>query len=134
MRNGERGQSLLIVLAIVAFAGLVITPFLNHAGTSLIGSRLYGEAINQQYSADAGLEHAIWNLTFSDLADNLTNPGDNTTYQLGETVNGFTPNITVTLSENSTYEIVSTAGNNTIQATIEISGENVTIDDWQINP
>jgi len=62
MKKGEKGQALVIVLALVAFGGLVITPFLGHAGSSLIGSRLYGEALSEQYSADAGVEYAIWNL------------------------------------------------------------------------
>jgi hypothetical protein len=134
MKNDEKGQALLIVLAIVAFAGLVITPFLSHASTNLMGSRLYQEAINQQYSSDAGVEHAIWNLTYNDLADSLTNPGDNTTYQLGEAINGIIPDITIVKSDDSTYEITSISGNNTIQAIVEITGENVTIYEWQINP
>ncbi len=95
MKNGEKGQALVIVLVLVAFGGLVIAPFLGHAGNSLIGSRIYGEAINQQYSSDAGVEHAVWDLTYSDLADQLTLPGASTSYQLGEAINGIAPNITV---------------------------------------
>jgi hypothetical protein len=134
MKEDEKGQALLIVLAIVAFAGLVITPFLSHAGTNLLGSRQYGEAMTQQYSADAGVEHAIWNLVYGGLADNLTDPGDNTSYQLGEAINGIVPDITVIKSDNSTYEVTSVSGNNSIQAIIEISGENVTIYQWQLSP
>ena len=95
MKNGEKGQALLITLCLVAFGGLVITPFLDHAGTGLIGSRLYGEAISQQYSSDAGVEHAIWDLTYDDLAAQLTFPGASTSYQLGEAINGIAPDITV---------------------------------------
>ena len=101
MKNGEKGQALVIVLVLVAFGGLVITPFLGHAGSGLIGSRLYGEAISQQYSSDAGVEHAIWDLTYGDLASQLPYPGDNITYQLGEAINGITPDITVIRTDNA---------------------------------
>ncbi len=95
MKNGEKGQALVITLFLVAFGTLVITPFLGHADSGLIGSRLYGESISQQYSSDAGVEHAIWDLTYDDLASQLSLPGSSYSYQLGETINGIAPNITV---------------------------------------
>jgi hypothetical protein len=104
MKNGEKGQALVIVLALVAFGGLVIAPFLGNVGSSLIGSRLYGEAISQQYSSDAGVEHASWGLTYSNLADQLPSPGDSISYQLGEAVNGIAPYITVSKG----WEVIAT--------------------------
>jgi len=97
MRNGEKGQALPIVLILVAFGGLVMAPFLGQASSSLIGSRIYGTAISEQYSSDAGVEQAIWDLTYDDLADQLTYPGDSTSYQLGEAINGIAPDITVSM-------------------------------------
>jgi hypothetical protein len=133
MKNGEKGQALVIVLAIVAFGGLVVVPFLGHAGDGLIGSRIYGEAISQQYSGDAGVEHAIWDLRYGDLAGQMSIPGDSVNYQLGETINGIIPDITVTLADNSTYEIVSVADGGTIQAIVQIISGNVTVSQWQIS-
>jgi hypothetical protein len=133
MKNGEKGQALVIVLALVAFGTLVITPFLSHAGTGFIGSRLYGEAISQQYSSDAGVEHAIWDLRYDDLASKMPYPGDNISYQLDETINGITPAITVIKTDNVTYEITAIAEDKTIQAVVEIVGSNVTVCQWQIN-
>jgi len=95
MINGENGQAIVITLILVAVGALVITPFLGNAGSNMIGSRAYGQAITEQYSGDAGVEHAIWDLTYDDLADNLTSPGDSMSYQLGETINGIAANITV---------------------------------------
>ncbi len=97
MKNGEKGLALPLALCVVVFGTLVITPFLSHAGSSLIGSRIYGEAISQQYSSDAGVEHAIWDLTYDDLADQLSSEGDSVSYQLGEAINGIAANITVSL-------------------------------------
>jgi hypothetical protein len=133
MRNGEKGQALVIVLAIVAFGGLVVGPFVGRAGDGLIGSRIYGEAISQQYSGDAGVEHTIWDLRYGDLAGQMSIPGDSVNYQLGETINGIIPDITVTLADNSTYEIVSVADGETIQAIVQIISGNVTVSQWQIS-
>jgi hypothetical protein len=135
MKNDEKGQALVIVLVLVAFGGVVITPFLGNAGDSLIGSRIYREAISQQYSSDAGVEHAIWDLTYGDLIQQINDSGDNTTtYQLGEEINSITPEITVTRTDNFTYEITSMADNETIQAIVDIAGANVRINQWRINP
>lgn len=133
MKNGEKGQALVIVLAIIAFGGLVIVPFLGHAGDGLIGSRIYGEAISQQYSGDSGVEHAIWDLRYGDLTGEMSIPGDSVNYQLGETINGIRPDITVTLADNSTYEVVSVADGETIQAIVQIISGNVTVSQWQIS-
>ena len=92
----EKGQALPIAMLALAFGTLVISPFLGHAGTSLTGSRVYGEAIIHQSSCDAGVEHAIWDLTRGSLAEQLPNPGDEVTYQLAETLNGLTTTVTVT--------------------------------------
>ena len=69
--NSEKGQALPLAMMALAFGTLIIIPFLSHAGTSLIGSRLYGETILQKSSCDAGVEHAIWNLTRGSLAEQL---------------------------------------------------------------
>ena len=94
--NGEKGQALPLVLLALGIGTLVIAPFLGHASSNLIGSRIYGQAITEQYSCDTGVEHAIWSLTNGDLAAQLPSAGDSTSYQLSETVNGVSPSITVT--------------------------------------
>jgi len=133
MKKGEKGQALVIVLAIIAFGGLVVVPFVGRAGNGLIGSRIYGEVISQQYSGDAGVEHAIWDLRYGDLAGQMSTPGDSVNYQLGETINGIIPDITVTLADNSTYEVVSVADGETVQAIVQIVSANVTVSQWRIS-
>jgi hypothetical protein len=133
MKNGEKGQALLVVLAIVAFGGLVISPFLNHAGDGLLGSRMYGDAISQQYSSDAGVEHAIWGLRFGSLANQIPQTGNTTTYQLGESINGYSPEITATNMGSDVYDIISVAGNETITATIDLAKNKVSVLEWNLN-
>lgn len=60
--NNEKGQVLPLVLVAIAIGSLVITPFIGHAGSTLIGSRIYDQAIIEQYSCDAGVEWALWRL------------------------------------------------------------------------
>jgi hypothetical protein len=132
MQTGEKGQALLVVLAIVAFGGLVISPFLSHAGESLLGSRMYGDAIAQQYSGDAGVEHAIWGLKYGGMDSQIPETGNTTSYQLNETLNGYTPEIFITNMGSNVYDIVSAAGDETITATVDLSG-NVSVLEWNLN-
>ncbi len=99
--NSEKGQILPLVLVTLAVGTLFIGPFLSHASTGFIVSRVYEQAITEQYSAGAGVEHAIWRLTNDGLAAQLPSPGDNITYQLSETVNSIAPTITVTKMDSS---------------------------------
>jgi hypothetical protein len=98
--HSEKGQALPLAILALTIGTLVIAPFLGHAGSSLIGSRTYAEAISYQNASDAGVEHAIWSLTKGTLAEQLPSPGDEITYQLGETLNGV--NTTVTVTANAT--------------------------------
>jgi hypothetical protein len=94
--NSEKGQALPLAMMALALGTLVITPFLSHAGSGLIGSLTYGQTIIQQSSCDAGVEHAIWNLTRGGLAEQIPETGDEVTYKLDEKLNGLTTRITVT--------------------------------------
>jgi hypothetical protein len=96
MRHSEKGQALPLAIAALAIGTMMITPFIAHAASSLIGSRTYAEAIAQRSAGDAGVEHAIWSLAKGGLAEELPDPGDELTYELGEALNGITPTITIT--------------------------------------
>jgi hypothetical protein len=130
--KGEKGQALSFTPVAVAFDALVITPFLGQAGSSMTGSRVYAEAIGMQYCGDEGVEHAIWRLAYDGLADNLISPGDKVTYSLDEAINGTIPGVTVVESDNSTCEITSVAGDETVSAVVAVSGSNITVSSWQI--
>lgn len=72
--NSEKGQTFPLALIALAVGSLVISPFLGHVSSVLTGSGIYGQAITEQYSCDAGIEWALWNLKGNPL---LTT---NTTY------------------------------------------------------
>jgi len=93
--NSEKGQAFLLALVALGIGALVTAPFLGHASSSLIGSRVYREAIAERYSADAGIEHAIWRLKYEPgFADSLT--AENPTANDSITINNMTNNITIT--------------------------------------
>ncbi len=96
MMNHQSGQALPLAILALTIGSLVVGPFLGYAGSDLIGSRVYGEAIAKQSACDAGVEHAIWSLTRGSLAEQFTAPGDEVTYQLSELINGMTTSVTVT--------------------------------------
>jgi hypothetical protein len=93
--KSEKGYALPLVMIAVMIGAIVIPPFLTHTSSSLIGSRVYGQAINEQYAADAGVEQAIWNLTDGGIADSLTAAGSTVSYSLPETINGLTTNVKI---------------------------------------
>ena len=97
--NGEKGQALPLALAILALGALIITPSLGLASSTLAGSRTYGRAITERYSADAGVEHAIWQLKYNGLADSLTTENPTVDYSIA--VNNMTADITVTRIEDT---------------------------------
>ncbi|MFH1646708.1 MAG: polymer-forming cytoskeletal protein [Chloroflexota bacterium] len=62
MQSGEKGQALPLAMLALAIGSLVITPFLGHASSSLIGSGAYEQGLAELYSCDSGIEYAIWGL------------------------------------------------------------------------
>jgi len=93
--QGQDGQVLPLALITLAMGSLLVGSFLNNATTSLLSARVFRETMPAQYAADAAIEDMVWNLTYGDLVL-LTEPEDQVSYSLTETVNGFTPRVTVT--------------------------------------
>ena len=93
----ERGQALALALIALAAGSILVAPFLSGVSTKLLASRKYRASIVEQYAGDAGIEDALWNITYGDFGSTvLTSPGDSTSYSLAQPVNGATPSVTVT--------------------------------------
>lgn len=91
----QDGQVLPLALITLAMGSLLVGNFLNSATTNLLSAGVFRETMPAQYAADAAIEDVVWNLTYGDLVD-LTEPEDQVSYSLTETVNGFTPRVMVT--------------------------------------
>jgi type II secretory pathway component PulK len=153
LKNGQRpagqnGQALPIVLAALALGIMVVAPFLSHASANLISARAYQQMLYEQYSADAGIEQAIWSLTEDNLASQIAEVNNKTSYILANKVNNLQPAITVTRlsSENKpkkngkpkkkdtqdSFKIESLAGATSVVAEVSVTAGEVQIDSWHI--
>ncbi|HEY90166.1 MAG TPA: hypothetical protein G4N98_10660 [Thermoflexia bacterium] len=61
--HNERGSTLVIALVIMGVAVLLIGSFLYYVSTSQRVTTAAQAELTDHYSADAGVEHAIWRLT-----------------------------------------------------------------------
>jgi len=129
--QGEKGQVLPLVLIAIALGALVIPPFLNNVGASLIGSRVYTQSLGAQYAADSGAEHAIWDLKYGDLSGQIPDVDDSVNYALDEPVNDLSVNVTVTKTgEPSTYNIESLAGGSALDVSASVNATDTYIFSW----
>jgi hypothetical protein len=125
--KNESGQGVLaIVLILLMLGAIILTPLLVFMSTGLKAGGVYESKMQEFYAADAGVEDAIWNITYA----NLTTPAN---YTLADEVNNRTTNVTVEPISSggySGYKIVSTAtsnsgGNTTVECyygTLDYSG------------
>ena len=60
--KGEKGQVLPGALIALTVGALILIPFLNYTSTSIRSTSLLGEIMEEQYSAGAGVEDAMWRL------------------------------------------------------------------------
>ena len=58
--NDSTAQALPLALAALALGSLLVAPFLVNASVNLLASRHVDAAIKDYYSADAGVEWALW--------------------------------------------------------------------------
>jgi len=122
MMNNQKGQALPLALVALAIGTLVIAPFLRHASSSLIGSRIYEQSIDEQYSADAGVELAIWQLRSGE-----SEVPEGEELELPQfALNGKTVGVTIANEGDWIYKVTSTAtsddgSNTTIEAYVLIT-------------
>ena len=104
----EKGQALVLVLCFLALGGLTITNSLNFVTTCIDNVKIHKSQMVELYSADAGLEKAIWSLTRDEIE---ITPGENVTIaELLLNSKNVDVNIFNTYeSGNRTFRITSTA-------------------------
>lgn len=109
----EKGQALVLVLILLLIGGLVTGPLLSYVGTGLNTGEVYEMRTDELYSADAGVEDAIWKIQNKD-GYLPCNPGSSPRSYTITDVNGNSVAVNIT-SEYSleditfTYRVLSTA-------------------------
>lgn len=95
--KGQKGQALPIVLVLLVLGGLVIAPTLQHASTSLKGHEVVERKSDELYTADSGIDYALFKMSNGETTIN--------DYQL----NGKTVSVNITDMGDGSYLITSTA-------------------------
>ncbi len=67
MRKGESGQTLALVLVLLAVGALLITPSLRLSHTNLLTSAMVRDDTRIMYALDAGMEYAMWKLLHDEV-------------------------------------------------------------------
>jgi hypothetical protein len=71
--KSEKGATLLLVLILVLFAILIVSPLLAFTSTGLRTGQSFENRTGELYAADAGVQSAIWEIKYGNI-QNLTNP------------------------------------------------------------
>ncbi len=93
--ENEKGQAFVVVLGLLILGGLAIVPLLAYVNTGLRAGQSYMKQIELDYSADAGLEDALWKANNEDIP---LDPGDYVTeyvYNLPEDLNEKAVSVTI---------------------------------------
>jgi len=102
--KGQSGQAFILVLIALALGSMIVTPTLNYVVTGLTDVRIAEEHLLEQYTADAGVEFAMWQLKYDidGMASGLNpeNPSSNTTVS----VNGVEIPIQTSITQSSVGE------------------------------
>ena len=86
--TSQKGQAMPLAMLALALGTLVITPFLGHASSSLIGSNIYEQGITELYSCDAGIEWALWRLKNDPVLTTDTTYGSTPLEPIPSQING----------------------------------------------
>ncbi|MFC1932531.1 hypothetical protein ACFLXU_02730 [Chloroflexota bacterium] len=141
-KNRQSGQTLIIVLILLALGSLLIVPGLSLASTGLNYHQEIKSNTLESYSADSGMEYIMCNL--------YNNPGAYTETPLDESfsLNGRTVHVTSEYLDGGIYRLTSTAsssggGSTTIESYVNLSAgvfawavagkESVTLSNASIN-
>jgi hypothetical protein len=106
--RGEKGYVLIAALLVLLVLGLISGPLLSYMVSGLRAGHIFETGAAELYSADAGVEDAVWRIPNAGLC-----PGSPTTHYTISDVNGKSVDVTVTLTNNVTgiltYKITSIA-------------------------
>ncbi len=92
--HNQDGQALVMVLLALTLGVLLVAGFLYFASTSQRATTAARDQTANRYSADAGVEHAIWRLTNETGFTQTVTASSPVVYNI--TINGQTVVITVT--------------------------------------
>jgi len=107
VRN-EKGAALILALILLLIGGLISAALLNHMGSGIIAGEVHERRTAELYTADAGVEDAIWKLQHGEVPVCPANP-EEWSYNIFD-INGKSLQVSIEyLPEEGTFKITSTA-------------------------
>ena len=112
--KNESGAAMILALVLLLVGGLITAPLVGFTGNAVLNGEVYEDRTAEVYTADAGVEDALWRIENGDVVLCPGNPSYG--YAIPD-VNGQTVNVTITSVTNfqgvpnltGTYRIESTA-------------------------
>ena len=92
----ETGMALVVVLVLLVLGSLTMLPVLSHLATAFKTGEMYEEKTNALYTADAGIEDALWRLKYDSMGPEYSEfDFDTTWYYETDILNGMTANASI---------------------------------------
>ena len=70
----EKGAALILALILLLIGGLISAALLNHMGSGILAGEVHERRTAELYTADAGVEDAIWKLKHGETPVCLGSP------------------------------------------------------------
>jgi len=109
--RGEKGQTMIMALVLLAVGGLIIAPLLAYMSTGLISGEVYNRRTAELYAADAGVVDAVWKIRHQvdEVVELSCGSSNHTwTYDISD-VNGKRVEISIEYVDEDNYRITSIA-------------------------
>jgi len=109
--RGEKGQTMIMALVLLAVGGLIIAPLLAYMSTGLISGEVYNRRTVELYAADAGVGDAVWKIRHQvDEVVELSCGSSNHTWTYSiSAVNDKGVEVAITFVDDQLYRVLSTA-------------------------
>jgi hypothetical protein len=115
LKKYEKGHVIILVTVLMLVGGLIASPLLAYMSSGINSGRIYEKRTYELYSADAGVNHAIWTVI---KADGLPGDGDDPLGYNVPDVNDKMVNVSIKYIDEETFKVTaisnSTDGSNTI--------------------
>jgi hypothetical protein len=92
LTKNESGQAIVLVLVLLLVSGLITAPLVAFTGNGALNRKVYEDRTAELYTADAGVEDALWRIQHGDVVLCPGNPSHN--YTIPD-VNGETVHVSI---------------------------------------
>jgi hypothetical protein len=96
LSSGQSGQALILVMIFLLLGSLTLVPTLTHISTALKTGETYEQNTNELYTADSGIEDALWRIKYDFMGPEYSpyDFGTSWPYQTDD-INGMAANFTI---------------------------------------